>query len=596
MRHRLGKNGDAASSSNRNRKKTANESSVTSWDLSEYESIGEKKKTPAQLIVATEMKAARNGDTYLLTPTGAEDVQASFDACDTVAEKVIFALGGINTWLKQTVEDSTVLGNRRIARLSEHTKSLTLNYCNQCLKAILEKLVCDKDHNYENVPDAILIELSTNWESVVIALSKIVISIYRGVRIPSLTEDSTTEPTLSGPEDSDARRSMVSKSVTALIGTGIHATLAKGLTANGLEHIYYVSVIALLAGLEKQKEEANYEEAKEMVSAFNELSLRTMYTAPRVASFTAIVNMFTKSETSTRRLSLEMDDDEASLSPADVDSEGCLILCKLLEKSIRRELKKPLSSTKTPFHELDLDPLLFACSKYLEVVRPDITDATELAPFKTIKFLLKAMAESLGKRIFDFTQGISPNSALFGLLESYIKPDETSSTTTMMTMMTPATELANIFARVQANTSGGAAIEELYDFQQQHPNESIEYLLSNVSEAFRVNIQTGLQNVAAKRRGSLTTTKESNRTSSSTTGPSLSMASLRARLAANNNTSSTLTPSNPSTAVVGSLPVPSVTTTTTTATTTTTSTTAAAGGKKPLDLNSLRARLSKMKL
>ena len=148
---------------------------------------------------------------------------------------------------------------RRIARLSEHTKSLTLNYCNQCLKAILEKLVCDKDHNYENVPDAILIELSTNWESVVIALSKIVISIYRGVRIPSLTEGATTEPTLGGPEDSDARRSMVSKSVTALIGTGIHATLAKGLTANGLEHIYYVSVIALLAGLEKQKEEANYD-------------------------------------------------------------------------------------------------------------------------------------------------------------------------------------------------------------------------------------------------------------------------------------------------------------------------------------------------
>ena len=602
MRHRLTKTHSTKSRSTKSHEHhEPKHHNLPSIDLSDLEQVGRSTE-----FVAREVEAVRRGEPSahrLNTPTNAPDVMGQIEAAVTVEGKVIHILSFIHTWLKQTIESSTVLGAKRLAGIPQHEKDCTLHCCKEALKAVLTKLVAPEGGNYDAASVEVLEELSLKWESIVVALSQVVIAIYRGVRVPGLLDSgSTTTPVLSGGGKNEiaARRSLVSNAVSALLGTGIHPRLGASLTSNGVEHLYYTSIVALTSTLENNgpddtmHTDSSSPQKIEMDKAFNELAMRTMYKSKRVENLTALVRMLTKSEAAAKsRLSLEIDDEEASLSPAEVSPKGCLILCKLMDKSIRREKSKPEKKSK-PFHGLDLDPLLSACAQFLEAVRLD-SDRSEIeqAPLRTIKMVLIALSESLGERVFDYTTSISPNSAIFQMLRGYVSPAGGSTGSAVKgsvaanTIMTPATELAQIFAKVQANTSSDAMIGELYDFQQRHPHESMEPLLSDVSAAFREHICERLQNVA-KHRANSSSARIKSSTSASVSGSSLSMEVIRARLAASSLSSPS--PAAPQQMTNEHVP-PSVTTTTTVAATTTT----VASTKKPLDLNSLRARLSQMK-
>ena len=122
-------------------------------------------------------------------------------------------------------------------------------------------------------------------------------------------------------------------------------------------------------------------------------------------------------------------------------------------------------------------------------------------------------------------------------------------------------------------------IEELYSFQQRHPDHSIEKCLNSVSVAFKNDTLRRLKEVADKHR-SFSGVSSSADSSSSI----LSMAAIRARLASSSSSSSAAAPVAPS-ASSETLPSAPVSSSTAAATTT----------KQPLDLASLRARLNEMK-
>jgi hypothetical protein len=334
------------------------------------------------------------------------------------------------------------------------------------------------------------------------------------------------------------------------------------------------------------------EEKKEMNQAFNEMAMRAMFKCKRIANMTALVNMLTKSvEGGNSRLSLDIDDEEASLSPGEISSKGCLIICKLMDKSIRREKSKPEGKV-APFSNLDLSPLFSACAEFLEVVQHDVSEEGEKgAPLRTVKLVLQNIAQCLGRKVFDFTSAISPNSAVVILLEQFVPA------TAATTLSTPAMELSNIFAKLQVGTIDDDGISELFEFQSRNPNESMEPLLSNVSSAFRDHIKQRLQEVGERKSGR--SSVPSTEAPFSSAG-SLSMASIRARLAANSSSSSSSpAPRQVDTSLESSSNnmTPKATVPTAPSTTTTAAAAPAAPvvSKKPLDLASLRARLQGMK-
>jgi hypothetical protein len=146
--------------------------------------------------------------------------------------------------------------------------------------------------------------------------------------------------------------------------------------------------------------------------------------------------------------------------------------------------------------------------------------------------------------------------------------------------MTPATELADIFAQLVKNRESDVGIEELYSFQQRHPDHSIEKCLNSVSVAFKNDTLRRLKEVADKHR-SFSAVSSSPDSSSSI----LSMAAIRARLASSSSSSSS--PAAPVAPSASSETLPSAPVSSSTA--------AAATTKQPLDLASLRARLNEMK-
>ena len=382
------------------------------------------------------------------------------------------------------------------------------------------------------------------------------------------------------------------------------------LTSVGIEHVYYTTILGLTTSASELS--FNAEEQDEMIKACNELALRMLSRTKRVASMTALVQMLIKSETvSNPRLSLE-GDDEPSLAPAEVSPKGCLIVCKLIEKTIRRERKK----TK-PFEQLELAPLLLACAEFLEISRIE-SDDKERAGLRTIKLILKNISDSIGNDILHHTTNISPNSAIFKLLPTFgvscaavVSPLSAAASFSTFSPSTEAergtdsnhttsgsggsvggslqAELTTVFEKLIQNRVHPEIAElgfiELYNFQQRHPEVSMEGHLANVSLEFREEIDTQMQKVAANKFNPL------NATSSvlpSAVSSATSMAAIRARLSSSSSASSSVSssvsssappaPSNNSSEVLAAPP------------TSTTSST-----KQPLDLNQLRARLNKMK-
>ena len=66
---------------------------------------------------------------------------AQIDAANTVEKKVVHTLSHIEKWTSEQIEQCTVLGERRLACVSETEKEHTLLNCKEALKAVLTKLV-----------------------------------------------------------------------------------------------------------------------------------------------------------------------------------------------------------------------------------------------------------------------------------------------------------------------------------------------------------------------------------------------------------------------------------------------------------------------
>lgn len=323
-----------------------------------------------------------------------------------------------------------------------------------------------------------------------------------------------------------------------------------------------------------------------------------------------------------------LDDDNASLSPAALSPEACLVVCRIAEKTLKRERNKPQEGGK-PFHGLDLAPLLDVCSTFTEVVpasqlvgsvSASTTGATTSnrllasAPLRTVKAILQALAASLGPAVRKFTAGMSPNSPAMGLLNGYLgssssvvvkstatvaatsQAPQISKTPQMVppvsapeapavqvavpasmqpacdppvasdaisedtTLKAPALSLAAqlnaIFARVRDPDATDAAIVELYDFQQAHPDEPMDHLFATMSPFFREHVksllsQTANKRAAEKKIGTAATDRAvadacdnqeaaaaANRTSKKS-ATAISMESIRARLSKVNISSNT---------------------------------------------------------
>ena len=96
----------------------------------------EKKRALATTLVLSNSPSLNAFNTF-----NAFDVMAQIDAANTVEKKVVHILSHIEKWTSEQIEQCTVLGERRLACVSETEKEHTLLNCKEALKAVLTKLV-----------------------------------------------------------------------------------------------------------------------------------------------------------------------------------------------------------------------------------------------------------------------------------------------------------------------------------------------------------------------------------------------------------------------------------------------------------------------
>ena len=312
---------------------------------------------------------------------GFVDVKAQVETATTVEAKVVIILSWIDAWVDG--ECNIHMATPKFAGLTSPGFAARAAYeggidskgktaatearefnCKEALKALLVSLVAPTGQ-YELASASLRKELAALWEPIVISVSRVLVALYRGVRIQALTSSSGFEmacPALSKPSDKSMRFSFVRNAASCLLGTGIHAELGDALSSEGLEHLFHAAIVVLVS----KDCKSGVEGAEEISKAFNELALRTIYKAKRVPNIVALVNLLTRSCSDPSAGNSQIEE-ESSLGPSSLDDNACVVVCRIIEKSLKREQHKPESGGK-PFCGLDLAPLLAACNVHASVM------------------------------------------------------------------------------------------------------------------------------------------------------------------------------------------------------------------------------------